>query len=557
MIASQKPADETASSFSLMSLLRDQRVLQAIWQIVFVIAVVFALSILWSNILQNLRANNLAPTFTFLESRAGFDIGEKPDWYSSTTATYGQAFLVGVINTLRIVVIGLVMATVLGVFFGIFLLSRNWLVKTISRAYVEILRNTPLLVQLIFFYFVVMFSLPREDVTLPQEGVFMMPLRLPTYLFLLGVVWFIGRKHAYPSRLQASAFAAIVLMEASIAIFGVSSLGVLYGIGFLLFIFAWFAPQQYGALLQGAAIVLLGQMVAGVFFDLLFFLSILPNQGAIVSEVFPLVFMSRTGFAFPEIVATARFAQWLAFIGIGVSLAIGIWIYSGRYTETTGRPIPRGLYALLAIFAFMAIGWGAIGLQPPQDIVPVNQDGETVLMPLEEAIENDLLTRQEELQYSTQPIQVILPSKPRFRFETGTVVSPEYMALLLGLVIYTSAFIAEIVRAGIQAVPYGQIEASRALGLSGSQTLIQVVLPQALRVIIPPMGNQYLNLSKNSSLAVAIAYADTYAVGQTIMNQSGQSVTGFALILLIYLTMSLLISVIMNFVNSRFQLVTR
>lgn len=556
MIASQQEPSNTSPS-PLLLFFRDQRVLQAIWQIVFVVVVVFALAILWTNILENLKENNLAPTFNFLESRAGFDIGEKPDWYSSTTATYGQAFLVGVINTLRIVVLGLVLSTILGIFFGIFLLSSNWLVKNIARTYVELLRNTPLLVQLIFFYYVVMFSLPREDFTIPQEGVFVLPLRLPTYLILFALVWFLGRRGQFGSRMQLGAGIAIVLMELAINAIGTNVLGVFYLIGFLLFVFAWFAPPQYGSFLQGAAIIILGQFVAAIFFDLLFFLSILPNRGAIVSEVFPAVFISRTGFAFPEVIATARFAQWLAFIGIGISLAIGIWVYAGRITETTGRPIPRGLYALLAIIIFAVVGWSAIGLQPVQDIVPVNMDGETVLMPLEEAVEGELLSREEQLQYSTEPIQVILPAKPRFRFESGTVISPEYMALLLGLVIYTSAFIAEIVRAGIQAVPYGQIEAARALGLSGTQTLTQVILPQALRVIIPPMGNQYLNLSKNSSLAVAIAYGDTYQVGTTIMNQSGQSVTGFALILLIYLTMSLIISVIMNFVNSRFQLVTR
>jgi ABC-type amino acid transport system permease subunit len=152
---------------------------------------------------------------------------------------------------------------------------------------------------------------------------------------------------------------------------------------------------------------------------------------------------------------------------------------------------------------------------------------------------------------------IVLPQKPRFQFISGATYTPELMALLVGLVIYTSAFIGEIVRAGIQAVPYGQIEASRALGFSGWQTLRLIVLPQALRVIIPPLSNQYLNLAKNSTLATAVAFSDAYSVGQTIMNQSGQSVTGFFIILITYLTMSLIIATIMNIVNRRFQLVTR
>ena len=131
------------------------------------------------------------------------------------------------------------------------------------------------------------------------------------------------------------------------------------------------------------------------------------------------------------------------------------------------------------------------------------------------------------------------------------------MALLLALVVYTSSFIAEIVRAGIQAVPSGQLEAGRALGLPQTQLLARIIFPQALRVIIPPLGNQYLNLSKNSSLAISIGFADTFNITTTIMNQSGQTVTGFFMVMVFYLVLSLSISVIMNAVNNRFRLVTR
>jgi general L-amino acid transport system permease protein len=180
------------------------------------------------------------------------------------------------------------------------------------------------------------------------------------------------------------------------------------------------------------------------------------------------------------------------------------------------------------------------------------------VLPLEQVREEELLSPTELQRYEQPPIVVMNPERNRFgRVLAGINLSPSYMAVLIALVVYTAAFIGEIVRAGIQAVPYGQIEAARAVGLSSPQTLRMIILPQALRVIIPPMGNQYLNLSKNSSLATFVAYADTYQVGQTIMNQSGQSITGFFLILLVYLTMSLLISLVMNLVNSRFQLVTR
>ncbi len=152
---------------------------------------------------------------------------------------------------------------------------------------------------------------------------------------------------------------------------------------------------------------------------------------------------------------------------------------------------------------------------------------------------------------------IALPERAGLRFSTGTLLDQRYIALLLALVIYTAAFIAEIVRAGIQAVPHGQLEAARALGLKSGQTLYMVVLPQALRVIIPPLGNQYLNLAKNSSLALAIAYSDIYAVMNTVINQSGQAVTGILIIMLSYLVISLTIAGVMNWVNGRFQLVTR
>jgi general L-amino acid transport system permease protein len=152
---------------------------------------------------------------------------------------------------------------------------------------------------------------------------------------------------------------------------------------------------------------------------------------------------------------------------------------------------------------------------------------------------------------------LFVPERQGLRFVNGLTMSPEFVALLLALVVYTAAFIAEIVRAGILAVPYGQLEAGRAIGLTQSQMMRMIILPQALRVIIPPLTNQYLNLAKNSSLAIAISYADVYAVMNTVGNQSGQSVTSIIIVMITYLVLSLLISLVMNWVNARFQLVTR
>ncbi|WP_456307350.1 ABC transporter permease subunit [Paeniroseomonas aquatica] len=136
-------------------------------------------------------------------------------------------------------------------------------------------------------------------------------------------------------------------------------------------------------------------------------------------------------------------------------------------------------------------------------------------------------------------------------------MSPEYFALLLGLTMYTAGFIAEIVRSGIQAVPHGQWEAAQALGLRPASVLKLVVMPQALRVIIPPMTSQYLNITKNSSLAVAIGYQDIVSIANTTLNQTGQAIEGIAIIMLVYLSISLSISLFMNWYNARIALVER
>jgi len=190
-------------------------------------------------------------------------------------------------------------------------------------------------------------------------------------------------------------------------------------------------------------------------------------------------------------------------------------------------------------------------------MVLVSQDGTLVQVPADQALAQGLISPEQARLYSGMPVEVVLPQRQGLRFGTGETLSAQYVALLLALVIYTAAFIAEIVRAGILAVPRGQLEASRALGLSYSQLLRLVILPQALRVIIPPLTNQYLNLAKNSSLAIAISFADVYQVMNTVGNQSGQSVSSIVLVMVTYLVISLVISAVMNWVNGRFQLVTR
>jgi His/Glu/Gln/Arg/opine family amino acid ABC transporter permease subunit len=527
-------------------------------QIVFVVLVVLGIWVVWSNIYNTLLSRNLLPTFSFLERRAGFAITASPEWYSADS-TYGEAFLVGVMNTLQVVTVGLVLATVIGILLGIFLLSNNWLIKTVSRWYVEILRNTPLLVQLIFWYFVVWLSLPEGDINLPAEAVMIVPLRLFIYLFVMIGVWLYGLRKRLPRRMFNGIFSAVLLLEVIYRYVGdgYDILLPLTVVGFLLMVIASFRkalPDGAEGFLRGMGLILVMQIIGHAMLDGLAALKVIDHARVIYGEVFPAFILGRQGFVMPEVTLTANFTVLAIAIAIGFFLAFLTYRGLGILIDQTGFAIPRTFYALLILGIVLVVGWFLARAQPLPETVTI--DGVTV--PLEQAIAENRLEGDDALLYTPDPMVVRIPERNRFgRVLVGLELAPSYMALLLGLVIYTSAFIGEIVRAGIQAVPFGQLEAARSLGLSNGQTLRMIILPQALRIIIPPLGNQYLNLSKNSSLAAAIAYADTYQIGQTVMNQSGQSITGFFLVLVVYLTMSLIIAFFMNLVNSRFQIVTR
>lgn len=398
-----------AAAHQPVPLWRDIRVIQMAAQFLFALVTILVLLALANNVLTALNAIGQRPSLDFWQAPAGFDFLEGPGVRSTDTTL--RAFTVGVINTLRAVIVGLVAATVLGVLVGIALLSPNWLLRNITVGYVEIFRNTPLLVQLIFFY----------------QGVFRM------------------------------------------------------------------LPQIQDA-------------------------TVLPGP----------VYLSNRGLVIPALVPTESFPLWLLYIGIG--LVVGGWVFyaRGRYERETGQPGHQVALALLIVIGAAVLGYGLVFPAPlttnlPQPTLFERPDGVTVIR----------------------------------RIEGGEMISPEYAALVIGLVLYTAAFIGEIVRAGIQAVPYGQIEAARAVGLTYGQTLRLIVLPQAMRVIIPPLGNQYLNLAKNSSLATAIAYADVFQIAKTLMNQTGQVVTLFASVMGVYLTMSLTISAVMNWLNARLKLKER
>lgn len=371
---------------------RDLRFLQAAGQVAFILLMAAAAGWLISNLNQALEARGLDLSFTFLRRTAGFAITEGPGM--ARNEPYWRAYVVGLINSLSVIGLGLILTTVVGMLAGIAMLTNNWLLRNAARAYVEFMRNTPLLVQLFFIYFGVVLTMPSL-----QDRI----------------------------------------------------------------------------------------------------------------EVGPIA-LSQRGVFFPRPVPQAGAAVWLLLTLLAIALSAWILVRRSRRRRLTGEQTRPWLWASVPLITLPLVGW--------------------FLLP-------------------EPPIAWEIPVLDGLRMVGGIRLTPEYFALVLGLVVYTGAFIADIVRGGILAVSHGQREAARSLGLSEALVLWFVVLPQAMRVVIPPLINQYLNLAKNSSLAIGIGYLDLYAVSQIIFNQSGQAVQVIALLMATYLIMSLVISVVMNWANRR------
>lgn len=352
-----------------------------------------------STTLGNLGKQGIATGFGFLDRESAFEIGESLIPYSAAD-TYARALLVGVLNTLRVALVGIVLTIILGAFIGIARLSGNWLVSKLAGIYIEVMQDIPVLLQLFFWYaiFYGMLPSPRQALN-PIKGLF------------------------------------------------------------------------------------------------------LCNRGMI--------------FAVPQLHPSHKYI-FLAFI-LGCVLVYFLRHWAISHQARTGKALPVFKISVIILVGFPLLTWVAFG-------APTHMDH---------------------------------PKLHGFNFKGGVTLSPEFMALLLGLVLYTAAFVAEVVRAGIQSVGKGQREAAMSIGLKPGQVLPLVILPQALRVITPPLTSQMLNLTKNSSLAVAIGYPDFVSVANTTINQTGQSIEGVALIMAVYLIFSLSTSAFMNWYNKRVALVER
>jgi general L-amino acid transport system permease protein len=373
---------------------------QAVYQVLLVAAVAVAVWWVVNNVADNLRRQNIASGFAFLDRTSGFDVSQSLIEYSNTS-TYRRAFFVGLLNTLLVAGLGIVAATVLGFAIGIARLSSNWLIAKLAAAYVEVVRNLPLLLQLFFWYFAVLKTLP--------------------------------------------------------------------------------GPRQSHALPGGA-------------------------------------YLNVRGLYLPAPVPEPGFGIVMAALGVGMLIAALLWTGARRRQRETGQRSRLLIPILLAVIGLPLAAFLATGA----------------------------------------PLGFEYPELKGFNFQGGVAILPELMALVLGLSLYTASFIAEIVRAGILGVPKGQTEAAQAIGLTRGQTLRLVVIPQAARIIIPPLTSQYLNLTKNSSLAVAIGYPDFVSVFTgTVLNQTGQAVEVILMTMGVYLSLSLLTALFMNWFNRRMALVER
>ena len=390
-------SDKTTSSNK--SILHDAGTRALIFQIVLLAVVVFVGYYLFSNLQANRADQGISTGFSFLNQPAGFPVLIHLIEYTEAD-TYGRAFFVALINTVVISLMGIVLATIIGVVMGLARLSNNWLVARLATVYVETLRNIPLLLQMFFWYFAVLAALPT-----PKNSI-----------------------------------------------------------------------------------------------------------------VFADFFLNKRGIYSPNPIAQDGFGFVVAGFVLSIIASIALVVWAKKRQTKTGLWFPAYWASLGTIVVITFLALAASGF----------------------------------------PIEFDLPQKSRFNVTGGMVLPPEFVAVLVALSTYTGAFIAEIVRAGILSVNWGQTEAARSLGLRDSLTQRLIVLPQALRVIIPPLTSQFLNLAKNSSLGAAIAYPELVAVVMgTTLNQTGQAVESIGLCMLVYGTLSLTISLFMNWYNKKMSLTER
>jgi general L-amino acid transport system permease protein len=380
--------------------LSDPKVRAWLFQIITIGVVVFMGWYLFDNTQTNLQHRGITSGFGFLDRSAGFGIAQHLIDYTESD-TYARVFVIGLLNTLLVTVIGVVLATLLGFIVGVARLSPNWMISKLATVYVEVFRNIPPLLQILFWYFAVFLTMP--------------------------------------------------------------------------------GPRG-------------SHTIGGMFF------------------------FSNRGLNMPGATVTDAFWPFLGSVVVAVVAVILMVRWANKRFEATGVPFRKFWAGLVLMVVIPAL---------------------CVLI-------------------SGNPLHWEMPELKGFNFVGGWVMIPELLALTIALTVYTAAFIAEIVRSGIKSVSHGQTEAARSLGLRPGPTLRKVIIPQALRVIIPPLTSQYLNLAKNSSLAAGIGYPEMVSLfAGTVLNQTGQAIEVIAITMSVYLAISISISLLMNWYNKRIALIER
>lgn len=525
---------------------RDGRIIGVLLQIVFVVLFVLSLSWIITNVGNNLDAlgegqfsckeggSSYRCAFDFLSADAQFPIGESVISYDPITDSFWRAIGIGVLNTAKVAVYGIIFTTILGTLTGIARLSSNWLVSNIAKWYIDLMRNTPLLLQLFFLYFVIfLISLPSVNEVQPLLG-------LPIYVSQRGA--------NYPSLVPMASFATW---------FAFIVLGIVQAQ--LLWVILGRREEQTGqtisrgrwAFLSFLVVVGIGWFVAG---------SNSNAEAALVSRA------SRI----------REFGDIPAFVerrlGINDLSDIETDLANGTLTQEAVDEAALKVCAITDSASEINLTSQLRAANVPfsvdrsersdQAIATYAEGGCDIFVAPQAtlAAERDVLENSADqliVPLPETPVRLSVPKLEGFNFVGGAKLTLEFSAILVGLVLYTGAFVAEIVRAGILSVSKGQSEAARALGLTETQRLRLVVLPQALRVIIPPLTSQYLNLTKNSSLAAAVLFPDLYRTINTIINQSGRAIQPIIIMALIYLSISLFISFFLNWYNRKIALVER
>ena len=524
---------------------RDIRVLGVLAQIAFLIVVVSGLAWVARNVTQNMSTlgasqflcrdgtSSVRCTFDFLQLDAQFAISESLIPYSPSDS-YARALLVGALNTIKVSFLGIILATVLGTVTGIARLSSNWLISSVARWYVDIIRNTPLLLQLFFLFFAVILAFPpiREanqlfglPIFLSQRGIdlprlVLMPSFMTWLIFLVvgavlaaAVWWWLGQRERETERdVNRPLWALLALLIIAVPGWFFASATAADTQGFL-------APDSSGIVEFADIPQAVGAQLGLEDLDEL---DAALEAGTVTKEQVDAA--TVTFCAVEDSPPLTNMAAELnrANVPWAVKRARTPVAASADFGAGECQLLVSSRTALAAEQAALA---GAL----PSTLIPLRE----------------------------LPVRLSVPRIEGLNFVGGIKLSPNFAAILIGLVVYTGAFIAEIVRAGIQSVAKGQTEAARALGLSESQRLRLVVLPQALRVIIPPLTSQYLNLTKNSSLAIAVGYPDLWSTAFTTLNQSGRAIQVFLIAMSTYLVFSLLISFFLNWYNRRVALVER